>query len=243
VVEDCERLGALAERWGWRRARRLDDLPDAILLDVMEPLGRKETLLERWAGLGWQPVCILSLVPEPGTSKLGNRLALRGYVALLEATQRRVYWSRLQACLAHTLRAETRLLPPLIHGLGCFDPEVVRALTIAMRLIPEHRTVARWAEEAGYARRNALEQLFAQRGLPHPKSVYEALHVVRMLGYGARHPERASRAQLARLFEWNPDYLGKRAKDMFGVSFGRLVELGPDGAITLITRRWQQEDT
>jgi hypothetical protein len=126
--------------------------------------------------------------------------------------------------------------------MGCSEPEVVRALSIAMLLIPEHRTVQRWASEAGYARRDGLEDAFAKCDLPHPKAVFEVLHVIRTVSLGARRPDRASRARLGRLLGWNPKYLGKRTKQMFGVSFGRLVELGPEGAIALITRRWQEDD-
>lgn len=73
VVTARLNTGARFERWTWKDARRLDRLPEAIVLDLTRTFPNKLQLLEEWASRAWQPVCLVLLSLERGSSDVATR--------------------------------------------------------------------------------------------------------------------------------------------------------------------------
>jgi len=92
--------------------------------------------------------------------------------------------------------------------------------------LPGGRTVTRWARSAGFRRRQELAALCAELGLPQPKAILDAIRITRAAHAACSRPV-STRDQLAQRFGFSSgDYLGKRARALTGLSFGRLVHAG-----------------
>jgi hypothetical protein len=230
--------GARFERWTWSDAGRLDRLPDAIVLDLSGPFPEKLQLLEEWANRAWQPVCLVALSLEQGSSEVGRQLGALGYLNPEPMVENTTYEATLCGRLEQILGSEMRLLSKLLSELECSDPEVAAVLMLGNLLIGKRRTVESWVLEIGYPGRKALAQLLGGCGLAVPKLVFDGLRTVRMISHAERTRHRPSRDELASLVGYSSgDYAGKRMRDLWGLSLGGLAALGVDGTIALVAGR------
>ncbi len=235
AVELCREMEGLAEHWCWSAARGLANPGDALLIDLVNPFPARQPLFGEWASRAWQPISVVSLAPQPGAAGMAAWLGSLGYSRLLQPTARVPYWHELQSNLKTVLQSRARIVPLAAEALSCYDPPVIRALSEALLLIPERRTVNAWAIGLGLERRQQLEALFAARHLPRPKEVLEALRLARAVESALRSSHPPSREELARRFRYpSGDYLGKRAKQLTGLSLGQLFTVGVSGVLSCL---------
>ncbi len=237
AVEVCRMLDCLAECWQWSEARALSDPADTLLLDVTGPFAKRRLLLEKWAARAWQPVCLVSLAPEPGAAEFRSWLNSLRYRRVLLTGTRRAYWRELRSSLQAILDSRAKLVPEVAKVLDCYDPAVIEALSVALLLIPERRTVNSWAMELGFRSRQQLEALFADRALPSPKTIFDWLRLVRVVEFAGGSGRQQTRDELARVFRYpSGDYLGKRCKELTGLPLRRLVNGGVEGTLRILSR-------
>lgn len=235
AVEACLRVDAIPERTVWARVTALADPPAALLLDAQPPLTTKYRMFDAWARDAWQPVCVVSVSPALGVTEFTDKLDALCYRYVLQAAYLDEHWQTLASDLRGRVDACARLVPHIARATSCFELPIVVALWKALGLIPELRSVQRWARQLGMSRREELEGTFAAYRFPPPKTMLEWLRLLRVIDAGQHSERRISRNALARAFRYSSgDYLGRRAKALTGFSLGELLAHGPEWAIRVM---------
>jgi hypothetical protein len=237
VVEIAVQTNSLTERWTWSETGRLVDPPDVLVVELDRSFEARHRALKEWADRAWQPICVASVTPRPGSSRLTVRLRGLGYRHLLPSRLTRDYWHDLGLRVRTILENRASLVPCLAKALECYDPAIIEVLSVALQMIPAHRTVSGWANEIGFRRRHNLECLFGTHGLPQPKTVLDCLRLACVVEAARRAQSSPTRDELARQFGYSSgDYLGKRAKTLTGRALGELLSTGVDEIFATLSK-------
>lgn len=225
----CKALDVVPECESWASAETRRWPVAALVLDLTLPFEPKRSQLGEWAGRGWQPVCVLCISPQRGAAEFEVWARARGYHRMLHGARPSEYRAELGACLEEVVDRRLRLVVELAKALEVTDPEVLRALTLGMAMIPEHNTVGYWSDELGLGRRQRLARLFRRRCLPPPKRMLGLLRLARVVECATGPDQPVTQVELARRLGYSDaSYLRRVARALTGQSLSWLLEGGPD---------------
>lgn len=231
-------LGLVAERAAWSSAPRLDGTPAAVALDVAAPFGRKVRQCERWAARAWQPLCVCCLAAEPGAARVAAGLRSLGYSTVELLPSEEGHWQDLLSRLRRRVENHAWIATRFAQAFGCYDRWIVEAFHVALDTLPAGGSMEHWAARLGLRRRQDLAVMFAERGLPRPKALWDWVRLIRLIEFARAAGLKSTREKLAREFGYSSgDYLGRRVRELSGVSLGALLEAGPARAIEIMAER------
>lgn len=232
VLEVCDALGVVAETTPWSHAGDDVDPGRAIVAEIPSFNAAVVATLRTWSRRAWQPMSVLSVAQRPGRGALIGTLRDLGYGRIIERRGESAAAQAVRSELRSVLESGAWLIPRAANALRCQDTALVRALEAALQMIPRHHTVTSWAALLEFHHRQALHELFAERGLPPPKDILDHLRLARVAHFAARTTPKPTRDALAARFGYSSgDYLGKSAKRRLGITLGDLLESGPCVAI------------
>lgn len=221
----CARHRLLPERTRWGRVARRRALPLALLADVDGQFGVKQAQFERWAGRAWHLVSIVSVKSRKGTAEFAASLERLGYERV-DLTPGRTDWSAIASDLAEVLETPKWLVAKVADTLGCYDPEVLRALELVPSLVPELVTVESWAQELGLSGYRRLDELFSERDLPPPKTVFDWVRLAMGRVLVAQRGEIPVLEDFAEQLGYSSGgYFGRRTKQLTSLTPGSLFKL------------------
>ncbi|NIR43842.1 MAG: hypothetical protein GWN51_05560 [Gemmatimonadetes bacterium] len=180
----------------------------------------------------------MSLQPVSGAWETHQHLEALGYRRILHTADHAAYEEELRSTVQQVIDERAWLVPRAARAVGCADPAVVEALSLAVIIVPEVRTVDRWAEKYGLKSARGLEALFRRCRVTNPAAVFQWLRLARVVEYAVHQAKIPTRNELAERFAYgSEDYLGRRAKALTGHSLGRLLALGLEPFFELMETR------
>jgi hypothetical protein len=238
ALEELSANGMIYERLDWGKAVSLEEPAEGMVVDVTPPFESRLQFLRTRASRAWQPTCICCLTPEFGVTDVMVELGNLGYSTVLPTSMRNHDWQEVRCQLDLILKKKAWLVPQIAGALDCYDLPVVEVLEAALNILPAHTTVNAWVRELGLPRRQTLESLLAERGLPRPKEILEWLRLARVIEFSHACCARPTRNQLAEEFQYaTGDYLGRRAKKLTGRTLGTLLGTGVGGTLEIMAER------
>jgi hypothetical protein len=229
--------GVVVEQTTWSAGSGLEDVPAAMVFDITCPFQAKRRLCGELAERAWQPVAVCCLAAEPGAARVSGYLRRIGYsvVELLPAED--AHWEDLQAQVSRILEGCAWIAPRFARALDCYDRQVVDAYVGALDILPGRASVELWADRLAM-RRQDLAAMFAEMGLPTPKTMLDWLWLVRLIEFAQAAGQKMKRKDLAGQFgSPSPDYVGRRARELTGVPLGKLLAAGSQRALEIMAVR------
>jgi AraC-like DNA-binding protein len=125
------------------------------------------------------------------------------------------------------------------RAMGCREREIVEVFEAALSLGSAEMNVTAWAARMGLPSPRPLNLLLERKRLPGPaKALFDGFRVVRLVASAEASANGMTREALARQFGYcSADYLGKRLKELTGLTFMELVSAGVDEVIETVSRR------
>lgn len=234
AVRACSGVGVMPEAMSWERATLPSARPVAILADAGTEAGLDPTPYRAWAERRLQPIALVSLENAPGTNELETTLQQLGYERRVRDGAGPTHWRRLRRALQEVVEARLWLASWAGEALGTRDPAVLRALSVALALLPELTTVNAWAERLE-TRRQRLHELFAANGLPSPKWEFELLRLARAIVAYEESGGHALRKEIAAAAGYrSPGQLRHWCLQLTGRPLARVLESGLEGLAALL---------
>lgn len=229
--------GFLPERASWMASRTLSTTPVAALVDVETGFEQKWHALERWAERACQPLCVVSITGGSGTAKFVGRLERLGYEHF-RYDIRGPDWAGIGSDLEEIVDGSRWLVTQVARALNAGQPEIVRALTVAIDLIPQKVTVESWARALRMRDQRRLDEMFSDLDLPPPKRVFDFLRLGQGYLIQVRASKSLTRNELAHELGYSSgDYLGRRYKALLGLSVVSMSSLKPADFLELIRQK------
>ncbi len=231
----CRGVGVIPEDESWSSAATRRWPLAALVLDLTVPFEPRRALLTKWTRRGWQPVCALCISPERGAAELDAWVRSQGCLWIFHGVHPSEYGDDLERSLHDIIERRLWLVVEFAKALDCRNRDVIHALSVAMTLIPAHKTVESWRKELGLRRRQDLAELLSRAGLPRPKRMLRLLRLARVLEYATMRATPVARTELARRFGYaDVKYLRREARALTSQALDRLIAGGLDFFFRLV---------
>lgn len=234
----AQKLGAQWETRAWAEAAALQGPVGALVARVGSAGADVEHAFVRWAGQAWQPLTLVWLPPVRRAAKVAHLLDELHYGSRFHEVTSRGPDGELETGLARILERGGWIVPRFASALGwSAEPFLVHVLSLPLLATVPPTSVEAWRRAAGNLSYAEFEQLFYLHGAPPPKRVLDPLRIAGAAVWAAAQKRVPERSWLASHLGYASEhYLGRRVKQLSGLTAGELVRLPVDRVMEALTR-------